>query len=201
MAKEPKRLTFSQWTEAENLWARGVASLSELAEKYECDRATISRHMASAGIVKGSRSGEVVEAVDTAVSTKMKEDATLLAQRINDIKNDSYTRHEAIAKLAMNELAKARSANIPFASIVNNLKALNIAASIIEKTRIGSFEALGMNDENALPAELPELTFTIVDDEQIRRRVEANARALAVDDDIDLGEDEDDLVIEEGDED
>jgi len=95
---------------------------------------------------------------------------------------------------------KAKS---PLSLKKDNLTSLQKAAGVVAKMRAEAYELLGLNDENALDDELPELAiteYTPEELEQIRRGFEIIEDDLDEVEgiDLDLPFDDDD-VVEDGD--
>jgi hypothetical protein len=203
--KKTKRLTPKQWAEAEALWASGEVTLGQLASKFGIAEQSIHRHMRQKGIEKGADAAKHKKKVAEAVTAAAVDDATILAGRIRETKEEHYKMSAAIAKLAWQEILTAKQNGSPVAVAMNNLKALDNAMNVMTKARIERWAVLGLDradyvDEDGLPELLiSELTADQIQelrDRDFNEFEELPAEAVQ----IDAGEvqdDADDGVVEE----
>lgn len=170
------RMTPKQWAEAEALWESGEVTLDDLCKRFGKNRTAFTRHFKKHSIVKGSKSAAAKEAVKEAVASAGIDDATVLANRIRETKEDHYKMTSAIAKLTWAEVLNAKKESRPFSAIKDNLKALEIGMNILEKARMERFAILGLDksdfvDEDGLP-ELVISELTAAQIEELRSRDE-----------------------------
>ena len=206
--KTPTRMTPRQWAEAEALWESGEVTLDDLAKRFNKDRSAFVRYFKKHGIVKGSRAAARKEEVKEAVAAAGIDEATVLANRIRETKEDHYKMSSALAKLVWAEVLTAKKDEKPFSAIKDNLKALDNAMNVLMKARMERFAILGLNkddyvDEGGLP-ELVISELTAAQIEELRNRDEEGLEAgIAVipetlQEEIE-DEDEEDGIVEEGD--
>ena len=206
--KTPTRMTPRQWAEAEALWESGEVTLDDLAKRFDKDRSAFVRYFKKHGIVKGSRAAARKEEVKEAVAAAGIDEATVLANRIRETKEDHYKMSSALAKLVWAEVLTAKKDEKPFSAIKDNLKALDNAMNVLMKARMERFAILGLNkddyvDEGGLP-ELVISELTAAQIEELRNRDEEGLEAgIAVipetlQEEIE-DEDEEDGIVEEGD--
>lgn len=206
--KTPTRMTPRQWAEAEALWEAGEVTLDDLAARFDKDRSAFVRYFKKHGIVKGSRAAARKEEVKEAVAAAGIDEATVLANRIRETKEDHYKMSSALAKLVWAEVLTAKKDEKPFSAIKDNLKALDNAINVLMKARMERFAILGLDkddyvDEDGLP-ELVISELTAAQIEELRNRDEEGLEAgTAVipetfQEEIE-DEDEEDGIVEEGD--
>lgn len=206
--KTPTRMTPRQWAEAEALWEAGEVTLDDLAARFDKDRSAFVRYFKKHGIVKGSRAAARKEEVKEAVAAAGIDEATVLANRIRETKEDHYKMSSALAKLVWAEVLTAKKDEKPFSAIKDNLKALDNAMNVLMKARMERFAILGLDkddyvDEDGLP-ELVISELTAAQIEELRNRDEEGLEAgTAVipetfQEEIE-DEDEEDGIVEEGD--
>lgn len=187
------RLTPKQWAEIEALWETGNITLVELTKKYGKSINTFKSYFKRNGIVRGSKR----ETVKSAVLSAIEEEASVLAARIKETKEEHYKMSSGIAKLAWSEILQAKSSGSPVGVAMSNLKALDTAASILKKMREERYAVLGLNEEKAQEDEgLPELVIKELTAEQIaelRDRDTQTLEDLPECDVEDLPEDDEDL--------
>ena len=206
--KTPTRMTPRQWAEAEALWEAGEVTLDDLATRFDKDRSAFVRYFKKHGIVKGSRAAARKEEVKEAVAAAGIDEATVLANRIRETKEDHYKMSSALAKLVWAEVLTAKKDEKPFSAIKDNLKALDNAMNVLMKARMERFAILGLDkddyvDENGLP-ELVISELTAAQIEELRNRDEEGLEAgtavipESLEEVTEFEEDEDEIV-EEGD--
>jgi hypothetical protein len=209
VSENPKRrLTPAQWAEAEAQWAAGTVTYDDLVAKYGCAMSTFERHFKKHHIVKGSAAAATRKAVEDRLVAASVDEATILAARIKETKEQHYVMSSNLGKLIWNELLEAKKAGNPVSSVINNLKALDLAATGLKKVREERWAVLGLDRPDAVdPDEVPELQITELTADQIqalrdRDHDEMDDVAPQKDDDGDDGDppDEEDgnNVVEEG---
>lgn len=167
--KKSKRLTPKQWAEAEALWASGEVTLGQLATKFGITEQSLHRHMKAKGIEKGANADKHAKKVAEAVTAAAVDDATVLAARIRETKEEHYKMSSAIAKLAWQEILTAKQNGSPVAVAVNNLKALDSAMNVMTKARMERWAVLGLDRADYVDEEgLPELLISELTAEQIQ---------------------------------
>jgi hypothetical protein len=199
------RLTPKQWAEAEALWESGDVTYAQLSARFGKHKSTFVEHFRKKKIVRGAKKAEVAAAVKEEVAKAVVDDATVLAARIKETKEEHYKMAAGLAKLTWNEILAAKRDGLPFATILNNLKSLDSAMSVLKKAREERWAVLGLDKDSGLDEDgLPELVISELTAEQIE--------ALRNRDEDDVGESEvdvvnaeldglDDDVVEEGDDD
>ena len=200
------RMTPRQWAEAEALWEAGEVTLDDLATRFDKDRSAFVRYFKKHGIVKGSRAAARKEEVKEAVAAAGIDEATVLANRIRETKEDHYKMSSALAKLVWAEVLTAKKDEKPFSAIKDNLKALDNAMNVLMKARMERFAILGLDkddyvDEDSLP-ELVISELTAAQIEELRNRDEEGLEAgtAVIPDELDeVTGDEEDEIVEEGD--
>ena len=206
--KTPTRMTPRQWAEAEALWEAGEVTLDDLATRFDKDRSAFVRYFKKHGIVKGSRAAARKEEVKEAVAAAGIDEATVLANRIRETKEDHYKMSSALAKLVWAEVLTAKKDEKPLSAIKDNLKALDNAINVLMKARMERFAILGLDkddyvDEDGLP-ELVISELTAAQIEELRNRDEEGLEAgtavipETLQEEIE-DEDEEDGIVEEGD--
>lgn len=209
MTDNPKRrLTPAQWAEVEAQWAAGTVTYEDLVAKYGCAMSTFERHFKKRKIGKGTAAAATRKAVEDRLVAASIDEATILAARIKETKEQHYTMASNLGKLVWNELLEAKKAGAPMASAINNLKALDLAAAALKKVREERWAVLGLDRPDAVdPDEVPELQITELTADQIQALRDrdhnemddvAPAQDDAQDDSNDETDDDDDSVIEEG---
>lgn len=147
------------------MWKAGAASLTDLEEKFKKDRSTLIRLFKSEGAVKGETAEEAKKKVEEAVAQTLVSDATVLAERIKSTKEESYKIATVIQRTVGALIAKAKQENRSFATLANDMKALQLAANTVKIAREERYVSLGIHkddehDDKPLPElEIRELTL------------------------------------------
>lgn len=197
------RLSARKWAEAEALWESGDATLGQLSEKYGLSRQAFQRHFKRHGIVFASKREMHKKAVTESVVKAVQEDATILAARIRETKEEHYKMASGLAKLTWAEILKAKQDGVPVGTAIMNLKALDTAASVLKKVREERYAVLGLDKDVVDETEVPELVISELTAEQIeslRQRSFQEIEEIEVEVDVsdESGTDDEDGVVEEG---
>lgn len=207
------KVAAKRWAEIEAVYETGDTTLSELSKKYKLGISTIQRHFDIAGIKKGSRKAEMKARVAEELTKTSITDATILAARIRETKEEHYKLSSHLAKLIWAEVIAARTSGSPMAVATNNLKALNVAADGLRKVREERWVVLGLDRPDAIdPGELPDLQVSVLGEDEIKEMRERdlqddfdmsgavqNGSENFQSDEDDADDDEDDGVVSEGD--
>lgn len=195
--KKPKpRITPKRWAEAEALWESGEFTLSELGRKFNCSEQNMHVHMKRKGIKRGAKAEEHKKLVSAAVTAASIDDATVLAGRIRETKEEHYKMSAGLAKLAWAEILKAKQDGSPVSVAMNNLKALDAAMNVMSKARAERWAVLGLDRDDYVDEEgLPELVISELTAEQIET---LQSRSFGGIDDLPGDVIQGDEVIEEG---
>lgn len=203
-AKPKSHMTPKQWREAEAMWESGDFTYDDLVKKFGKSVSTFERHFKKHGIVKGSKAAATKKKVEEKLAAAAVDEATILAARIKETKEEHYKMASAIGKLTWNEILKTKQDGVPIATALNNIKTLDAALSVISKARTEKWAVLGLDKPDAVdPDELPELLIGELTEEQIRELRERDDAGI---DDLPTvqdppADDGDNGVIEEGAED
>lgn len=167
--EKKRRLTPKQWAEAEALWASGEVTLPDLSKKFGISDQALHKHMKRRGIEKGAKAEAHKKKVEEAVTAAAVDDATILAARIRETKEEHYKMATAIAKMSFNEILEAKRNGSPVAVATNNLKALDNAMNVLTKARMERWAVLGLDRADSFDDEgLPELLISELTAEQIQ---------------------------------
>lgn len=202
--KKTKRLTPKQWAEAEALWASGEVTRAALAAKFGVSEIAIQKHMAKAGVKHGNKAEEHKKKVAEAVTSAAVDDATILAARIRETKEEHYKMASGIAKLAWSEILTAKQNGSPVAVATNNLKALDNAMNVLTKARMERWAVLGLDRGDVIDEDgLPQLLISELTADQIQELRDRDFNEFdelpeeAVQIDAGSPDDDDDGVVEE----
>lgn len=208
--KSKRRLTATEWAEIIAMAENGTP-IADIAAHFDAAKSTIYKGLETRGLSQSDLSKRSKEAND-------KREHEALVQKIKKTKEDSYTRIEAVERIAMNlviskqKTAPAGSQPV-FSDIESDLKSLERAMGILTKGLNAKWQILGLNRENAeADAPMPELVvreLTQSEIESIRRKQRTESGDLTADDILALeqaaenelngGDDEEDInaIVEE----
>lgn len=147
-SRRGKRLTPAERAEAIELWRQGAATLDELAARFDRDRGTFIRLFNAEGVTKGEAKADVERQVTEAVQSSVATDAAVLAGRVRETKEDHYRMIRGLSKLAWSTIAEAKKNGRPVATVINELKAIQIGTQIFKTSREECFALLGLNDKD-----------------------------------------------------
>lgn len=205
---KPRRLTPRKWAEAEALWETGEVTLGDLVKRFNLSERAFMAHFSKRGIKKGAKAAEHKKKVSEEVTRAAVDDATIVAARIKETKEEHYKMSSALAKLTWDEILTARKNSSPMAVAMNNLKALDTAMNVLKKAREERYAVLGLDrDDHVDEDSLPELVISELTADQIKALQERDHTEFddlpedAAQDDNGVGfdedDDEDDDVVEE----
>ncbi|MFQ2789935.1 hypothetical protein [Aeromonas caviae] len=151
--------------------------------------------MKTHGIEKGAKAAEIKEKVTEKMKDAAEEDASIIAQRIRETKEEHYRLNQAIDKRIVREMVGVESEGRSVATSLGVFKALKTAAETLKITRENRYTVLGIIDNDVLDDELPTLEVRDMMEEEIeaireQQRLQAAEMGMVHD------EDDDDEVIE-----
>jgi hypothetical protein len=162
------RLKARQWAEAVTLWELGEVTLADLSKRYGLTVSAFGQYFQKHGIVKGSKAAEHSRRVQEAVADIATADASVMAARIRDTKEEHYRMAVALAKLAWGEILTAKQNGAPMVSVLGNLKALDAAMGVLKKAREERYAVLGLNSDNCVDQDgLPQLVVSELTPDQV----------------------------------
>lgn len=164
-----RNLTAKQWREAEAMWESGDFIYEDLVKKFGKSASTFERHFKKNGIVKGAKAAATKKKVEEKLAATAVDEATVIAVRIKETKEDHYKMASALAKLTWQEILKTKQDGVPLAVALNNIKTLDAAMNVLTKARAERWAVLGLDRPDAVdPDELPELIISELTAEQIQ---------------------------------
>ena len=164
-----KHLTETQKAELITLWKAGAVTLEDLAKRYKSSTATIKRTISLAGAKKGEDAADARKQVEEKIRAAIIDDASIVAQRIHDTKEEHYKMSTGLAKLTWNLIAEARQNKVPMGALKNDMQALKSAADVLKITREERYTTLGIRDEEDLEDKpMPELKICELTAEDIK---------------------------------
>lgn len=188
-----RRMTDAEFAEAKTYWELGTKTLQEMADMYGITRPSLHERFKRAGVVRGSRAHELATAAEK--ETHKERDQKI--ERIQSTKHNHYIYAEALAKMTMETVLKARQDKRSLSSVDPDLTALNKAAKTLEVLRKERYALLDLDKPDGDDTDIPEILITELNEEQleqIRAEHEAarnSANNNAVDDllnDLDIEE-------------
>ncbi|RWS80845.1 DNA-binding protein [Klebsiella michiganensis] len=188
-AKKP-RLSPAQWAEIEAKWRSGEYTLSMLEEEYGTRSETFSRYFKKKGISKGSDS--VGEMIRESLKSDAEIRARARAQKIESRKEEYDKWAIWLTGLTINQIATAKKEGRPLALVEDDIKALQRASAIVQKCFDVSSRALGLEKDDVITDEIPNLVFGELTPAQVGELKQLDEDNLVDDADLYLPDDEDD---------
>ncbi len=197
MADPKRRLTPKEWAKAESLYESGEYTLDQIAEEFGVHAITVHRHMKAHGVEKGAKAADVKGAVSDKIREEAEKDASIIAQRIQETKEEHYRLNQAIDKRIVREVVTAESEGRSVAASMNVIKTLKLMAETLKITRENRYTVLGITNDDVTDDELPALEVREMLDEEVEEIRDKQARQ-AVEMGI-LQDEQDDDIVEIGD--
>lgn len=177
------RLSPSTWAELQAHWETGDHDLAELSDRYGVSRRAIQSHLSKLSSVKGAKAAEMAAVVQKEIFKEELGDQDTLVFRARETRETTYANAKIIEDLIMAQLQLAQKDPAQAFKASTALKALSLAASALERLHATKSRALGLDKENALPEEMPALTFRDLGSDEL----EAFRKRDEADEDSDLG--------------
>lgn len=184
------RLSPAQWAEIEAKWRSGEYTLSMLEEEYGTRSETFSRYFKKKGISKGSDS--VGEMIRESLKSDAEIRARARAQKIESRKEEYDKWAIWLTGLTINQIATAKKEGRPLALVEDDIKALQRASAIVQKCFDVSSRALGLEKDDVITDEIPNLVFGELTPAQVGELKKLDEDNLVDDADLYLPDDEDD---------
>ena len=151
-----KRLTPTEWAEAEALWKTGGPTLEELAARFAVTVRALQAHFAKHGIRKGAAAAALASAVEERVLAAALPAEDELSRRIRATKESAYRNAVKIEQLVLGQVEAAQNPGTAMGAVAA-LRALDLAATALDRTRRSRWAALGLDKGVPASGELPEL--------------------------------------------
>ena len=151
------RLPLSAWAELRAYWESGDHSLNELSDRYGVSRRAIQGHLSKQGCIKGAKAAEMAAVVQKEVFKSELGDKDALVARAKETREAAYANAVTIQNLMMAQLQFAQKDPTQAFKATTAVKMLSLAAATLERVQAVKLRALGLDQENALPTEFPEL--------------------------------------------
>lgn len=168
-AKKERGLTASQKRLITSMYETGEFTVAQVAEELKLPVKVVKNYIENHGLKKSRYAEEVEKSALTKAKTMAEQEATLVASRIRETKEEHYKLSMGIAKLTWSEIAVCKQNGKPFSSIAGNLKALELAAKTLAITRNERWTVLGLDKDTKNTDSLPELVLTELTAEQIEQ--------------------------------
>ncbi len=170
-----RRLSPSQWIEAEELYRSGWTQ-AQIADKYGVRIETVSRHMTKRGVKGGERAETVREELAAALAKKQREFVEAKAQRQIDAKEMLFKMNNALLATYAKEFKHALDTGRGLAAMAGIAKALKDSVLALKVGREELYTLLEI-DDSANANELPDLSVASMTEEEeneLRSRVEVS---------------------------
>lgn len=182
------KVTPAMWAEIEAKWASGEYTLSRLEDEYGLRRETFSRYFKKKGLAKGA------DSVGKMVRESLKSDAEIRAKERADKIDDRRNKYDSwaftLGRMAMGQVAEAKSKGTSLAVIEGDLKSIQRASNILAKCFDVSSKALGMDKDEGLADEIPNLVFGELTPNQVAELRKSEEPDLIDDDELEALEEE-----------
>lgn len=161
------RLSESAWAEARALWEVGDSSLEELSAHFAISTRALQLHFAKHGVKKGARARTLAAAVETEIFRRELSDKELLIERAKETKELAYANAQVVERLVMAQLKMAQENPSEAFKAGTALKMLSLASATLERLHGLKRIALGLDKENVIAEELPQLIFRDLSKEEL----------------------------------
>lgn len=151
------RLSPAQWSEIEVKWRSGEYTLSMLEEEYGTRSETFSRYFKKKGIAKGSDS--VGEMIRESLKSDAEIRARARAQKVESRKEEYDKWAIWLSGLTINQIATAKKEGRSLSLVEDDIKSLQRAAAVVQKCFDVSSRALGLEKDDVITDEIPNLVF------------------------------------------
>lgn len=187
-----KKLTEAEWGQIVEAYELGIKGIVELSREYGCTRQNLSTRFKNHGIVKGSRSHELKDAVKQAAvnnAVQAAAQAETFADRrvawIEETRQQGYQLIKQASGIAAKAVIDAVKGGASVASVDDELKAIRRFQSIIIEGVEARLVTILRADETVDVNELPQLPIVDLTAEDI---ITHHQNIGALDEDTDIEE-------------
>ncbi|MGU3362771.1 hypothetical protein ACLBWX_20805 [Methylobacterium sp. M6A4_1b] len=201
------KLTEAEWAEAEAAWASGAVSLPELSHQFGTTERGLQARFARRGIEKGEAAKALAAQVVARVAEEHASQVSTLAERATTIREATYAHAVKVEGMIVARLDAAAADPAQTFAAAAAIKMLTNAASALERLHSLKRSALGISDDDVNDDEIPvlvirDMTNTEIEDMRNKQDEEDALSGSFIDIHPDMSSQEDnDVVIEDGDED
>lgn len=183
MATEAKKkLTPAQWAEVEVKWKSGEYTLSALEEEYGLRTETFSRYFKKHKITKGSDS--TADMIRESLKSDTEQRARARAE-LADKRRSSYDSTAGyLSAMALKQVQDAVREGKSLAAIEDNMKTLQRASAVLSNCFNVSSRALGLEKEESVSDEIPNLVFGELTQAQVKQLAEMDEGQQSFDEEI-----------------
>lgn len=179
------QLTDDQWSEAESIWTAGDATLQELSDRYGITVRGLQARFNQRGFVKGGAGEPFVLDLNELPEPAREIDLDDVSAAARDLRQRTVANAERIERLMAATLASIEADPSKAQRAASVIKALSLAAGVVERLHAVRHEALGLEHHVAAGVELPVILLRDVTQSEIE--------AVQRDEEVNL----DDLVLED----
>ncbi|GJD31901.1 hypothetical protein PMNALOAF_3165 [Methylobacterium adhaesivum] len=200
------RLNEAEWAEAEAVWASGAASLPELSHRFGTSERGLQARFARRGIEKGQAAKALAAQVVARVAEEQAAQVGTLAERATTIREATYAHAVKVEGMIVARLDAAAADPAQTFAAAAAIKMLTNAASALERLHSLKRSALGISDDDVNDDEIPvlvirDMTDTEIEDMRNKQDEEDALNGSFIDIRPDMSsQEDDDVVIEDGDE-
>lgn len=169
MAKEKRkyvRLSGAQWAEVDALWELGDTTLPDLSNQFGVSTRTLQAHFEMNGVVKGSKAQEISQEIKAEIFSRASENMGDIAKLAGETNQRAYVHAVAIEKMLINQLERAAASPADAYRTATAIKSLSLAAQTMERLVGLKYKALGIDRNELLAQELPELKIRYISSEE-----------------------------------
>jgi hypothetical protein len=166
-ARKYNKLNETQWAEARTLWESGEPTLNDLADHFGVTTRTLQAHFHKHATVKGAKAPEIAIRVHDAVIEDAIGDLAERQRLGKQARARTVANMRAIESLAMQQIETMRSDPATTVRASATLRALALAAQVIERAQSTTWTALGI-ERSDQTEELPRIVVECLSDQQIR---------------------------------
>lgn len=153
-------MTTAEKAECVALWEAGEVTIDDLARRFKRDPATISKALADAKAVRGSTSKEVIDRARTKVAEDAASEASKIAGRIRETKEEHYALSRNIVIAVAREIRENSGPGRDLGNRAQTLKAYESAMKVLKMAREERYAVLGILDGEDLTTDaLPDLVI------------------------------------------
>lgn len=182
-SKKKRRLTPSQWASAQAMYSSGEYTLEEIANKYDVHAVTVQRRMKKHNIERGAAADAIKQKIEEKIEEAAETEVNITLKEISETKSEHLRILKAIDKRVIREMVTCETEGRAIATSMGNLKALKTMTDILEKTRLGRYKILGIDELEADSDELPILEVREMLDieiDEIRNRQQQDAQEMGL---------------------
>ena len=163
--RQPRQLSAKELAEIREIYELGLLNLTELAERYKVSRSGIDQMLKREGLIYGSKAA----AATREQLSDLDDDLDLVIARAKECRDNTYKWSTLLSKLAIKKVHAAELSENGYTwdQAEQEIRVLQSAMRVVGDGRKERYTVLGLDREDLLTDDLPELNISEMSESDI----------------------------------